>query len=323
MIDKNTNVEPEIAGSENQSEPTLYQLLLDDLNGEVKSVSTEEPQEEEGEGASDIKEGENQLPVPKGTPANKEDQTIPEGFVAEEKKNLATLEDLEGAKRDILSQILDVARKDTEGKQGVGNSEESTEVIPEEFDEEEFLDNFSTNPMKTILELTDKRATEKAKAQFEALATKLKPLIQQSEILEQKERIKNIYNKLVTENDDAKDLFPKIADYIKSNRLDLNDERSYVDGYRVNKIQELKELVETLKSQARSLDEHAEDEESIKKLLSNPKLQERFIAQYLEDIDSGRKPATISSGGGVNPLGEGRKQFKSINDAGEAFRQSL
>ena len=329
-VEQNTDIVPEAPVVE-ESKLSLQDLLERDLmQGDVNSTLEEQPGAE-----SDIEV--EPTPIPEGTKppgeVKPEDTAIPEGFVPAKEQpeptaNAATMEDIETAKKDVLAQILDLARADAETK--AEGEVPSGEPLPEEFNEEEFLDKFSDNPAKAIKEMATNIADKQSKTQFDALLAKLQPLIQQSQIVEQREKVRGYVDKLIKDNPDAKELFPEIAAYIKENQLAPDDERSYMDGYKTSKLSrqdktigERDATIKELQNSGKSLDDHLTDEESILKMLGNKDVAERFVTQYLEGIDSGARPATITSGGGTLPPAQPRTKLNSVKEAGSAFEKSL
>ena len=335
-VEQNTDGTPEVPVVETPEEVpvvetpelSLQDLLERDLmQGDVSSTLEEQPSAE-----PDIEVA----PTPEGTEppgeVKPEDTAIPEGFVPAKEQpeptaNAVTMEDIEIAKKDVLAQILDLARADAESKEGeVPNGE----PLPEEFNEEEFLDKFSDNPAKAIKEMATNIADKQSKTQFDALLAKLQPLIQQSQIVEQREKVRGYVDKLIKDNPDAKELFPEIAAYIKENQLAPDDERSYMDGYKTSKLNrqnktigERDATIKELQNSGKSLDDHMIDEESIAKMLLNPVLKERFQKGYIEELDNGQKPATITSGGGTQLPAQPRTKLNSVKEAGDAFAKSL
>lgn len=295
-----------VATTETQLSPA--ELLLRDLSGEVEDTSTAAPSAEENTGAAAATE-------------------VPEGFVEagtpqgqQAPANMATLEDVQQVKTDLLAQILELAKQNVETK----NEEAPAGETPPEFSEEDFLDDFSENPATAIKALAESIADQKTKAQFQSLQEQLLPLLEQSKAIQYKDKVKGVVGKFLGEKGDAKDLLQDIAEYIKSNQLPADDERSYYDAYRESKLKKQEGLIGQLQTnQGKSLEDYMSDEESIAKMTSNEAIKKKVIEDYLESLQNGGKPTTISSSGTAQPAAQSRTQLKTFKEAGKAFADSL
>lgn len=314
------------AGTSGGKELSIRDLFLRDLEGgEVDSMSNE-----------DATPGNAEAEIP--AEGDKTAQVAPaaaSGFVlvgdpAPEAK-AATVDDLESMKQDILSQILDVAR--TEAEKQADNAQATGDDVPE-FDEEAFIDSFSENPAKAVQGLAESIASKKATAQFETLMSELKPLLEQSKARQYGEKVKSAAQKFLGGYDDAKDLFPDMAEFIRSNNLQPDDDRSYVDAYREAKLKRQATELETLRSNAgKTLDDYLTEPDSyekvaankalMEKLLSDPEITKSIIEKYVLELDNGGKPVTIGTGGTAKPFAQGRPEYKNVREAGDAFKQSL
>ncbi len=314
------------AGASGGEKLSIRDLFLQDLEGgEVDSASNENATTENAEAEIPAEEDKSA----EGAPA------AASGFVlvgdpAPEAK-AATVDDLESMKQAILSQILDVARTDAEEQ--ADSVQVAGDIIPE-FDEEAFIDSFSENPAKAVQELAESIASKKATAQFETLMSELKPLLEQSKARQYGEKVKSAAQKFLDGYDDAKDLFPDMAEFIRSNNLQPDDDRSYVDAYREAKLKRQATELEALRSNAgKTLDDYLMEPDSyekvaankalMEKLLSDPEITKSIIEKYVLELDNGGKPVTIGTGGTAKPFAQGRPDYKNVREAGEAFKQSL
>ena len=316
------------AGTSGGKELSIRDLFLRDLEGgEVDSTSNEDAAPGNAE-AGNTAEGDKSA---EGAPAATSTESSASAGEPTPAAKAATVDDLESMKQAILSQILDVARAEAEKQ--ADSAQAAGDDVPE-FDEEAFIDSFSENPAKAVQELAESIASKKATAQFETLMSELKPLLEQSRAQQYSEKVKSAAQKFLDGHDDAKDLFPDMAEFIRSNNLQPDDDRSYMDAYREAKLKRQAADLEALRSNAgKTLDDYLMEPDSyekvaankalMEKLLSDPEVTKSIIEKYVLELDNGGKPVTIGTGGTAKPFAQGRPEYKNVREAGEAFKQSL
>lgn len=286
-------------------ELTPAEMFLRDLEGEVSSPSVEEPVTVEQ--TTEI--------VPE-EPKSPTEELVPP---MEYQQQTVTMDDINQAKYDILSQIIEMAKEEEPEETVV-----EEKPIEEELNEEEFLDQYYSNPLPAIKGLADKIANQKVQSELAGLKKELEPILAQSRDIKAQNEIKSVINDFVQQVSDSENYLDDIANYLKSNNLPLNDINSYNKAYANSKIARQAAEIESLKANsnnAKTLDDYLGDAESVGKILSNPGIKEKIIAQYLNELQHGGKPATISSGGasiGSDPVKPG-----TFDEAGSFLLRDL
>jgi len=227
---------------------------------------------------------------------------------------------LEDIKNSIISEIQSL-------KQNTGMSEEdSSEKNDEEsddneinMDDDEFMEKFTENPVKAVMELADKIADKKATEQVMSLVEKMKPLLDQSEQMMFQNKVKETIAEFMSDEEysDAQNYFPQMAEIIKNQNLPQDDVNTFKNVYKDVALRDLRA------NKGKSLEDYMSDDAEISKIINNPKVQEMVIKDYLNKISSGAKPQVITNNGSSTPIATPPNEFKTFEDARKAFRQQL
>ena len=139
-----------------------------------------------------------------------------------------------------------------------------------------------------------------------------------------KEEIRGTIGDFLNSTEDAKDLFPDIAAYIKMNNLDPKDKRSYLDGYRESKIgRQAKEIEQLKANQGKTLADYLNDENSLDEIIGNEAVNRRVVENYLRSLKDGAKPAVLGNGGTAQPAAQPAYSPKTLKEAGELLKSAL
>lgn len=227
---------------------------------------------------------------------------------------------LEDIKNSIISEIQSL-------KQNTGMSEEdSSEKNDEEsddneinMDDDEFMEKFTENPVKAVMELADKIADKKATEQVMSLVEKMKPLLDQSEQMMFQNKVKETIAEFMSDEEysDAQNYFHQMAEIIKNQNLPQDDVNTFKNVYKDVALRDLRA------NKGKSLEDYMSDDAEISKIINNPKVQEMVIKDYLNKISSGAKPQVITNNGSSTPIATPPNEFKTFEDARKAFRQQL
>lgn len=235
--------------------------------------------------------------------------------------NTLSLEDI---KNSIISEIQSLKQgagmSNGEYPEGKDNEEEDdNEDSDIEMDDDEFMEKFTENPVKAVMELADKIADKKATAQVMSLVEKMKPLLDQSEQMAFQNKVKETIAEFMSDEDyaDATEYLPQMAEIIKAQGLPQDDVNTFRNVYKDIALRDLRA------NKGKSLEDYMADDGSISQIASNPKIQEMVIKDYLNKISSGGKPQVITNNGSSAPSATPPNEFKTFEDARKAFRQQL
>ena len=294
----------------NQAQETTLtpaEMFLNDLN------ATEAPAEVQPEAAPAAEEPAAELPAEE-TPAAEE---VP-----------AQNADLDQLKASV-AELLNAVRPPAEAQE-VPAQEPAVEeaASPEEpFDEDKFNESFYENPAALIRSLAESIAEKMVNERLSGLENELSPLLAQSKEAKQKQDVKNVLGEFLNNTSDAGDYFNDIAAYIKDNNLPTDDMRSYMDAYRESKLASQAGIIDQLRQEqaanGKTLDDYLADESSIAQIANNDAVKSKVIEDYLKTLQNGARPATITAGGSVQPVGTPANVSSSIDEAGQFLLRDL
>ena len=200
-------------------------------------------------------------------------------------------------------------------------AEEEPEI---DFNSEEFMDRFYDNPAQAVEQAANQIANKKVKEAVSSLEQRLKPLLDESEAAQMKSEVKAVISDFVNTTDGAREMFPQIAEYIRSNNLDPRNRQSYVDGYKEATINKLRGENEALRgSQGRSLEDYLSDDASLDTIVNNENVSKKVIENYLKGLQNGGKPVVIGGGGTAAPSAQPVNSPRSLKDAAAMLRGQL
>lgn len=248
----------------------------------------------------------------------------------------ATLEDIKSANQDLLDKILqgrDKIETTTTTSSGdtveveVEKKDETDEEMPD-FDTESFMNTFYDNPAEAvknvIMESAEKIADKKVKKVVSELESKLQPLLSQSEIAKRKDEVTGLIKDFLTNNEDGREYFGDMTEYIKSNNLDPRDPRTYNDAYKESKLnRQARELLELRQNQGKSLDDYLNDDNEIEHISANEKVRDMVINKYLKELNEGGKPATIGANSTTQPTAQPAIKPTTVKEAGQQLAKML
>lgn len=245
-----------------------------------------------------------------GNPEDKGFQPILENLGGDKPQPQVTPDNLESLKSDILSGLKDIIQP-TQGEQPPAEQQEEPE---KEIDPDEFMEKFSENPVQAIQELANAIADKKVAAEMGALTQKLAPVLKQSEDIENRNKVAQTISDFLSSNEfeDADQYYQPMVDYINGKGLSPNDVSSYREAYHAAKSNTL--------STNKPLEQYLSDDESVSKIIQDPKIKDQIIAEYLQGIAQGNKPTVITNG---NPAATPKTEVNSFKDAGNALLNSL
>jgi hypothetical protein len=267
------------------------------------------------------------LNAPEGTPGAEAQEAPANSSVANSDNTPAAVpnaDSLEAIKQSIISEIQSLKQQNAannpaspEDPQAEEGSEGPKNEI--DMDDDEFMEQFSENPVKAVVELANKIADQKVSAEIMSLAEKVKSLLEQSEQIAFQNKVKDTLAEFANMEDykDADKYFPEMAQIIREKGLPQDDINSFISTYKDVALKDLKA------NQGKSLDDYLTDDNHIPTITSNPKIREQVIREYLQEIANGGKPAVITSGGSASPAATPPTQINSFEEARKAFRNSL
>jgi hypothetical protein len=169
-------------------------------------------------------------------------------------------------------------------------AEPSAPEAPALPDPEKFLEEFGTDPAKAIAVIASQMAQKAIDEYKQRTEQELAPMRRAAQAETQKEAVKNALIGFFTnpEFPDAQDMGEDIINVIKQDKLPLDDPISFERAYNKVKIGRL--------SQNKPLEAYLSDEESLGKLMADPRISKPLIEKYLQGVAGGAAPAVITQG---------------------------
>lgn len=228
---------------------------------------------------------------------------------------------LEGIKNSIIAEIQSLRNNSAEPGQVPPQTEGEPEPqnnVPE-INDDEFMERFSENPVQAVMELANKIADEKVKAEITSLGEKIQPLLDESEKIAYQNKVREVVAEFAKQEDfaDAQKYFPQMAQTIREKGLPQDDLNTYVNTYKDLALQDLRS------NRGKSLDDYLADDNEVSKVISNPKIRNAVIEQYLKEIQSGAKPQVITGGGNSTPAATPPTDIRTFADAQKIFKNQL
>jgi hypothetical protein len=181
-------------------------------------------------------------------------------------------------------------------------------------DSESFLEEFANNPVETVAKLAENIAQKKIDEYKRNTEQELAPMREAAQAQAKTAAVKNAMVGFFAnpEFSDAGEMGDDIINTIRQNGMPPDDPISYERAYNKVKIGRL--------SQNKPLDAYLSDEESLSKLMSDPRVRDPLITKYLQEVASGTKPAVISQGNLPNATPP--KTPQTLDEAGRMMVQS-
>jgi hypothetical protein len=180
-------------------------------------------------------------------------------------------------------------------------------------DTENFLEQFGGDPVKAVMAVASiviKKEIDEYKQRTEQ---ELAPMRRAAETEARKDAAKNALIGFFTNPayPDAQDMGEDIINVIKQDKLPQDDPLSFERAYNKVKIGRL--------SQNKPLDAYLSDEESLAKLIADPRISKPLIDRYLQGVAGGEKPSVIAQTG--LPPAAPPKVPDSIDEAGKMLAE--
>jgi hypothetical protein len=158
-------------------------------------------------------------------------------------------------------------------------------------DSENFLEQFGGDPVKAVMAVASiviKKEMDEYKQRTEQ---ELAPMRKAAEAEARRDAAKNALIGFFTNPayPDANDMGEDIINVIKQEKLPQDDPLSFERAYNRVKIDKL--------SQNKPLEDYLSDEESLSKLMADPRISKPLIEKYLQGVAGGEKPAVIAQAG--------------------------
>jgi hypothetical protein len=226
---------------------------------------------------------------------------------------------LEGIKNSIIAEIQSLRNSAEPGQVPQTEGEPEPQNNVPEIDDDEFMERFSENPVQAVMELANRIADDKVKAEITSLGEKIQPLLDESEKIAFQNKVKETVMEFAQKEDfaDAQKYFPQMAQIIREKGLPQDDVNTYVYTYKDVALQDLRS------KQGKSLDDYLADDNGVSKVIDNPKIRDAVIEQYLRQIQSGAKPQVITGGGNSTPAATPPTDIRTFADAQKAFKSQL
>lgn len=268
-----------------------------------------------------IPEQEEEAPAAEGEPINTGEATpnTEDGGLTPAEIPIVNPDMLESLRNSIISEIQSL--KQSAEAQNTGDTESNEEGSEENavIGDDEFMEQFNSNPVQAIMTLADSIADKKVAAQMVALVDKLKPALDQSEQIAYQNKVKDTIAEFASLDDfsDAQQYFPQMVEIISAKNLPKDDIKTYIDAYKDVA------LADARANKGKTLDEYLADDNEVSKILENPKIKDAVINRYLEEIAKGKQPQVITNGGSASPAASPPTKFNTFDEANKAFKQHL
>ena len=223
---------------------------------------------------------------------------------------------LEAIKNSIIEEIQSLRRTEQAPTQ---TETEPDQMQDEQINDDDFMEEFSMNPVKAVMDLANKIADQKVSSEIMRLGEKIQPLLDESEKISYQNKVKDTIGQFISNEDfkDASEFFPQMAQMIREKGLPQDNIDTYINTYRDVALQHARA------NRGKTLDEYLSDDNEIAKIVENPKIQDAIIERYLQSIHNGGKPQVITSGGNVTPVATPPTEIKTFEQAHKAFKSQI
>ena len=236
--------------------------------------------------------------------------------------------DLNKLREDIFGKLAEITKAREEQQPATQPEEVKPEepAVPE-LSDEELMEQYYADPLKTLRMIesnAEAKANKKVEEQITGLKNQFKPYQDQLDAAMHQQKIREVITDFVNNTADGRECLTDMTQFINANHLAADDPQSYKDAYREVKIGRLMNENNQLRaSQGKSFEDYMADEAYRNKVLEDKGIQDAIINKYLNELQNGKRPATISSGGSATPVGQEANKPASIRDAGRFLRDQL
>lgn len=225
--------------------------------------------------------------------------------------------DFEAMKADLLNGVREMVMSGKEPEGEPPYIEQSTEDGTLSVDSDEFLEMFADNPGKAIETIANQIADGKVKGQLSELTDRMRPVLDQADMLKLREESASVFNEFAGEHPDVSNYAEKMAQLITERGVPINERRSFEDAYKDAKLEDLEA------NKGKSFDDYLGDDNYRQQIFGNEDIKKQIIEDYLKELQDGGTPRVISDGGGTRPTATSPKSNNSIKDAGKIFASRL
>lgn len=227
------------------------------------------------------------------------------------------------SQNDMAQNISDMQDSShiSEDNAAIDNTAEDTEDAALDIDSPEFYEKFSNDPGQAILEVADALSNKKMKE----LTTKLQPVLEQSEKLQQQKNIQDAIKQFASNgHEDFADYKDDMINILKNGQFKMDDPSAYESAYSSAKINRLQALNDQLsQNQGKTLNDYFQDNDSILQMAQNDDVKKAVIEDYLQGLSKGGTPQLISGGVANTPTAMPKNKVSSIKEASNLFKQMM
>lgn len=313
----------------------LSEGLMESLSAVDEGTETPASEGTETPAASDDGNGEegqnaDNTPVDEGgQPAVEDPKTVDNNTTPAANVTPEDLENLKNSLFDRISQELNKPKEepaaegseDGKAEEGEGEPNPITELAQKAdalkgLSEEEIRDKIFEDPFDVVNTLVAAGLQEK----LGELMPKLEPIIKESEERAKLEADQNTAREFVNEfaekTPDFKEYAKDVAKIIQDENMDMDPKNLEIAYWKAKS----NSVADPGK---KTLEEFLGDEESLKQLIGNEKLQDQIITQYLKGLADGNAPKSISNSDGSAPVGNGERKTNGFKDVANELLRKL